>query len=93
MAITRELLESLEAAARESASVAADRERRRDLFRATLQCLTWSAVGLACIGWGFHSTDAELGRVVFVGGVGAANAGIIFTILGAYRRGERRGHW
>jgi hypothetical protein len=41
--------------------------------------------------WGMTVTDDLLGRGLFYAGVGAGNAGVIFSILGWYRRGERRG--
>ena len=71
----------------------ADRDRRRDFFRTAAECLGWCALGLAGMAWGMHTTDALLGRGVFYAGVGAGNAGIILSVLAAYRRGERRGDW
>jgi hypothetical protein len=92
MPIPRELLDAMEAArVREAAE--ADRDRRRDFFRTALECLAWCALGLLGMGWGLHTTDELLGRGVFYAGAGVGNAGVIFALLGWYRRGERRGDW
>ena len=78
-------------ASRLRAEAEADRDRRRDFFRTALECLAWCAFGLLGMAWGLHSTDALLGKGAFWAGVGAGNAGVIFALLGWYRRGERRG--
>ena len=74
-------------------AAAADRDKLRDYAWTTVRCVLWCALGLLCIGWAFHTTDAEWGRAAFYLGVGVGNGGWIFTVLGAYRRGERRGDW
>ena len=71
----------------------ANRETRRDLAFTALVCVAWSLGGIACIAWSAHTTDLLAGRLAFYTGLGAGNAGVIFTLLGAYRRGERRGDW
>ena len=53
----------------------------------------WCVLGLAGIAWGVHTTDEALGQMAFWGGVGVGNVGWLFSVLGAYRRGERRGDW
>ena len=75
------------------ASREADGDRWRDLLRSAVACVAWAAIGLCCIAWSAHTTDAALGRAAFFGGIGVGNGGIIFTILAAYLRGERRGDW
>jgi hypothetical protein len=90
--LRRELLDGMAAARRREAE-AADRVRRRDLARTALECVAWCAAGLACMGWAFHTTDPVAGRAAFYVGVGAGNAGILFSLLAAWRRGERRGDW
>ena len=74
-------------------SAEADRERLYDLLWSSLHCVLWAAAGLFCIMWSAHTTDLAYGRIAFFGGIGLGNGGIIFTILGAYRRGEQRGDW
>ena len=92
MPLPRDLLDAMEAARlREAAE--SDRDRRRDLIRTAFECLAWCALGLVGMAWGLHTTDALLGRAAFYAGAGAGNAGVIFAVLGWYRRGERRGDW
>jgi hypothetical protein len=45
------------------------------------------------IAWSAHTTDEVLGHAAFWGGLGLGNSGIIYTLLAAYRRGEKRGDW
>jgi hypothetical protein len=71
----------------------AARVTRRDLLLTALACFGWCVVALALIGWSAHTTDEGYGRMAFALGLGAGNAGIIFTCLAAYRRGEQRGDW
>ena len=92
MPLARELLDAMETS-RLRAAAEADRDRRRDFFRTAAECLGWCVLGLTAMGWGLHTTDELLGRGVFYAGVGAGNAGIIFSVLAAYRRGEKRGDW
>ena len=90
MPLPQHVLDAMEAA-RLRAAAAADRDRRRAFYRTALECLGWCALGLGGIAWGMTVTDDLLGRGLFYAGVGAGNAGVIFSILGWYRRGERRG--
>lgn len=75
------------------AEAKADRERRNDWLAAAGGCIGWAAVGIYCVMWSFHTNDYALGRAAFFAGLGIANGGVIFTLLAAYRRGERRGDW
>jgi hypothetical protein len=92
MPLPRALLEEM-AEKRRCETVQAERDRRRANILTALQCLGWCALGLYCIGWALHTTDEEAGRILFLLGIAAGNGGIIFTLLAAYRRGERRGDW
>ncbi|MFL5575310.1 MAG: hypothetical protein ACJ79S_05010 [Gemmatimonadaceae bacterium] len=74
-------------------AVEARRATRRDLAWTALQCVAWVALGLFLIGWSMHTTDPTLGRAAFAAGIGAGNGGWLFTVLAAYRRGEKRGDW
>jgi uncharacterized membrane protein YcjF (UPF0283 family) len=71
----------------------AERDKRRDYVRTALACWAWCLFGVALIAWSFHSTNEDLARAAFWGGLGIGNAGMIFTLLSAYRRGEDRGDW
>ena len=86
------LLDDIAVRQRETEREAA-RVTRRDLVLTALACVGWCLVALALLGWAFHTTDADTGRLAFALGVGTGNAGIIFTCLAAYRRGEERGDW
>lgn len=86
------LLHSMAARRRDEAR-AANRDRTRDFIRTGLECMGWCAIGLLGIGWAVHTTDEALGQVAFWAGMGVGNAGWLFSVLGAYRRGERRGDW
>lgn len=81
------------AARREVESRQAERDKWRDIVVTSLQCFGWAAVGILLIGWSAHTTDLVYGRAAFFAGLGIGNGGIIFTLLAAYRRGERRGDW
>ncbi len=78
---------------RAAAEEEADRLRNRDLLRSALVCVGWCALGLFLIMWSAHTTDLLYGRMAFFAGLGIGNGGIIFTLLAAWRRGERRGDW
>jgi hypothetical protein len=71
---------------------AAERDRRRDAVLTAVLCLAWSVLGIALLLTSFHMTS-DFARVVYYAGLGGANAGIIFTLLAWYRRGEKRGDW
>ena len=71
----------------------AGRETRRDLVVSSLQAMGWAAAGIALIAWALHTTSEAYGRMAFYAGIAIGNGGWIFTMLGAYRRGERRGDW
>ena len=71
----------------------AQRDTRRDYIWTALVCWAWCILGLAFIAVSFHLTDMVIAEALFWLGLGVGNAGMIFTLLGAYRRGEKRGDW
>lgn len=71
----------------------AEGDRRRSLGVHALACLVWAAIGISGILWSAHTTSYTWGRIAFLSGVIVGNAGIIFTLLSAWRAGERRGDW
>jgi hypothetical protein len=71
----------------------ANRDTRRALAFTALLCLVWTALGLALVLYSFHVQEPTMGRLAFWGGLGVGNGGVVFTILEAYRRGEKRGDW
>lgn len=92
MPLPRGMLEELTRKRREESRLA-NHDKVRDLTFTALRCWFWAAAGLACIAWSLHTTLMWLGEAAFWAGLGMGNAGIIFSLLGAYRRGERRGDW
>ena len=88
----RALREEIAARTREQ-NEAASRETRRDLVMASIQAVGWVALGLFLIAFAMHTTSEAYGRMAFYAGVAIGNGGWIFTMLAAYRRGERRGDW
>lgn len=71
----------------------AERDTRRDLIRTALLCVAWSAIGVYLILWSAHTTNVFYGKVSFFSGLAIGNGGMIYTLLRAYLRGERRGDW
>ena len=71
----------------------ADREARRALVRASLECLGSCVIGLVIMAFAFHTTDVMLGKAFLYGGMVAGYGGILIALVGAYRRGEERGDW
>jgi hypothetical protein len=72
---------------------AAQRDTLWDHVRTALTCVFWAMLGIFLIGWSLNTTDLALGKAAFAAGIGIGNGGIIFTLLAAYRRGEKRGDW
>ena len=92
MPLPAELLQEM-IAKRRTESDEADLDRFRDFVRSGLLCLAWSILGIALILWSAHTINGVYGWIAFFAGVGIGNAGILFTLIGAYRRGEKRGDW
>jgi len=92
MPLPAELLEAM--AARNRASETRARwDAVRDLTITAATCMFFAALGILLIGAALHTTSEWIGRACFWGGLAIGNSGIIFTLLAAYRRGERRGDW
>lgn len=92
MPLPKHLLEEL-GQRRGAESKEAERDKWRDILVTSLQCFAWSALGIMLILWSAHTTSMAYGKAAFFAGLGIGNGGIIFTVLAAYRRGERRGDW
>jgi uncharacterized membrane protein YcjF (UPF0283 family) len=92
MPIPREIREELQRR-HSAAHYDARRDTRRDFVRTALSCWGWMLAGLAMVAWSIHTSDERYARAVFWAGLGVGNAGIIFSILRFYRRGEARGDW
>ena len=71
----------------------ARRETWRDLARTLLAVVGWCGLGLAIMFFAWYVNDRVLGKAFLWGGMGVGYAGMAYTLLAAYRRGERRGDW
>jgi len=92
MPLPRHILDAM-AERRRDEAVQANRDKLWDYVLTALACFAWCAVGTFLIAWSAHTTDEVLGHAAFWGGLGLGNSGIIYTLLAAYRRGEKRGDW
>ncbi|HJU90665.1 MAG TPA: hypothetical protein VJ672_14840 [Gemmatimonadaceae bacterium] len=92
MPLPAEMLEQMRLN-RQAESEQAERDRFRDFVRSGVMCLGWSILGIALILWSAHTRDSIYGWIAFFAGLGIGNGGILFTLMGAYRRGEKRGDW
>jgi len=74
-----------------------EREARRDTRRAWLRAIgeivSWTCVGLLCIGLAFHTFDLQLGQVWWWTGCIVWVGGVTIAVSSAYRRGQARGDW
>lgn len=71
----------------------ARRDYWRDLLRTLAQIVLCVVAGLALMGAALHTTDPAIGRVLWIAGQTVWLSGVMFSLLGAYRRGARRGDW
>lgn len=72
---------------------ATSRDLRRAFLLASGACILFTALGLALMGVGLHTGDADRGQVAFLGGLIVGYAGIAVTLGRFYLRGEREGWW
>jgi hypothetical protein len=77
----------------ESAHRLAQRETTRDLFRTCGHLSFWVCCGWVFIGLSAHTTDTVIGWVLYWAGFTVWIPGVLFSLLAAYRRGEKRGDW
>lgn len=71
----------------------ARRDYWRDLLRTLLQILASVIGGLALMGSGLHTSDPMIGRVLWLAGQTVWLSGVMWALLGGYRRGSKRGDW
>lgn len=84
----QELIEKHEAAHR-----AAQSDTVRDLLMTCGHLAFWVACGLVFLGFALHSTDQGWASIFWKAGHTVWIAGVLFSLLAAYRRGEQRGDW
>ena len=68
----------------------AEEERRQGgvVRRAILWLAVWIATGIGLMAWGFQMDDQLWGPTIFLAGAALGNAGIVGTLVWAYRRRE-----
>jgi hypothetical protein len=92
MPIEKELYERMQRD-RDAEHRAAERDRRRSLVVTCAACLVWAVLGLVCYAFAFHTTDTGMAEIYKWGAYVVTYGGVSFTLLRAYRRGEKRGDW
>lgn len=65
----------------------------RDLAKTSLQMVGWVLAGWTFIAFSVHTTNEIVGRILWWTGLAVWIPGVLFALLAAYRRGERRGDW
>lgn len=65
----------------------------RDLAKTCVQMVFWVLTGWTFIGFSVHTTNEIVGRVLWWTGLAVWIPGVLFSLLAAYRRGEKRGDW
>ena len=81
------------AASHERAHHGAKGETFRDLLLTAGHLTFWVTCGLALIGLSFHTTMHSEGMMLWWAGHAVWLGGVSFSLLAAYRRGEKRGDW
>jgi uncharacterized YccA/Bax inhibitor family protein len=72
---------------------AARRDTVRDLVRTCGHVVFWVLAGWMLIGFSAHSTNETLAWILYWAGYAVWIPGVLFSLLAAYRRGEKRGAW
>jgi hypothetical protein len=78
---------------RDAASRETDRLYRWELVRVCAVMFGWMVLGIVIAGFGFRAHDHETGMIYIYAGMVINSAGVLWTIVRAYRRGEERGDW
>lgn len=65
----------------------------RDLLLTCGHLAFWVACGLVLLGMALHTTDPSWGHIMWLAGHAVWIPGVLFSLLAAYRRGEKRGDW
>jgi hypothetical protein len=59
--------------------------------RTAFACIGWSCAGLAIMGYGLHTNDADVGQAAFKGGMVVGYSGILFTLIRWHLKRKERG--
>lgn len=68
-----------------------ERDRRRDLCVVGLEGALSLAVGLALVGWAFHTENVSHGWLALLSGLLLGNAGVLLALAHAYFLAVERG--
>jgi hypothetical protein len=71
----------------------AERDTRRDFGFTCLRMVGFVAIGYVFLAFSARTSDMGIGQVLFWTGLTIWIPGVMFTLLGYYRRGEKRGDW
>lgn len=71
----------------------ASRLRWSEVVRVSAECLGSCALGLAGIGFAWHTTDHDWGMICWWAGLVVGYSGISTSLVAAYLRAEKRGGW
>ena len=66
---------------------------RRAFIVALFGCVASLALGLALLGWAFHTTDPQISGVAFHSGLLFGYTGMVICLARYYLKGERQGWW
>jgi hypothetical protein len=80
-------------AERRAAAEGARRDSVWAYVATALACVGWAGAGIFLLMWSAHTTSMAYGRIAFFGGLVVGNGGVLFTLIAAYLRSERRGDW
>jgi hypothetical protein len=77
----------------EAAHRAAQSDAVRDMLKTCGHMVFWVLAGWTFIGLAAHSTNETVGWILYWTGLAVWIPGVLFSLLAAYRRGEKRGDW
>jgi hypothetical protein len=82
-----------QAARNAAAERLAERDTRRDFGFTCLRMVVLVAIGYVFLAFSARTRDMGSARVLYWTGLTIWIPGVMFTLLGYYRRGEKRGDW
>lgn len=71
----------------------AARDSFRELVVTATTCCAWTLIAYVLVAFAFHTTDRQVGGMLFYGGLATGYAGNFVTLYFAYIRGRERGDW
>ena len=71
----------------------AARDSFRELIETAASCCAWTLIAYVLVAFALHTTDRQVGGILFYGGLSLGYAGNFVTLYFAYQRGRERGDW